>query len=169
MATERSDNLYLKWKESTEKFDYFMLAVLGALCAYLAQSYKPTQVGFNPGTLELLALLTLVLGAVIGFRRIEQTMLITLLNQQSLYTNERLGVMASVIQNGPCVNTQTGQTYTPAFALQESERLTKELEAIKPQFSATKLKALRSYHLRNWLTLVGFLMLLAAKLASAYV
>lgn len=167
--SERSDSLYLKWKESAEKFDYFMLGVLGALCAYLAQGYKPSQVGFNPGTLELLALLTLVLGAVTGFRRIEATMLVTLLNQQSLHTNERRGVMASVIQNGPGVNTQTGQTYTPAFAQQEAERLTRKLEALKPQLESAKAQALRRYHLRNGLTLIGFLMLLAAKLASAYI
>ena len=168
MATERSDNIYHKWKESTEKFDYFMLGVLGALCAYLAQNYKPSQVGFNPGTLELLALLTLVLGAITGFRRIEATNLVALINHQCLYANERRGVMASVIQSGPAINTQTGQPYTLEFALGETERLTRLLEAQKPLLESAKAKAHGRYHLRNWLTLIGFLTVLAAKLASAY-
>ncbi len=168
MTTERSDSLYHKWRESTEKFDYFMLGVLGALCAYLAQSYKPSQVGFNPGTLELLALLTLVLGAVTGFRRIEATNLVTRLSHQSLYANESRGAMVSVIQNGPGVNTQTGQSYTPESALQETERLSQQLRVLTQQLELVKAQALRRYHLRNSLALIGFLMLLAAKLAGAY-
>jgi hypothetical protein len=73
MSTERSDALFKSWRESTEKFDYFMLGVLGALCAYVAQGYKPARIGINSGTAELIALLLLVLAAVLGFRRIEAT------------------------------------------------------------------------------------------------
>ena len=89
MSTARSDGVHEKWRESTEKFDYFILGVVGALCAYISQTFKPERIGLNPGTLELLALLVLVLGAVFGFRRVEQVNLVTLVNYRILHANER--------------------------------------------------------------------------------
>jgi len=169
MSTDRSDGLYAKWKESTEKFDYFVLGVLGALCAYISQTYKPERVGLNPGTLELLALLVLVLGAILGFRRIEAMNQATLINHRILHSYEKRGVLVSVLQNGPGTNTQTGETYTPEYAKHEITKLSQKLENLHPLLDASQAKALQHYHQRNILTLVGFLMLLAAKLFSAYV
>lgn len=168
MSTARSDSVYEKWRESTEKFDYFILGVLGALCAYISQTYKPDRIGINPGTLELLALLVLVLGAIFGFRRIESTNQTTLINHKMLHANERRGVMVSVLQSGPGTNLQTGETYTPEFARKEIENLTQQLNQLKLQVESAKQGALKAYKLRNRFILLGFLMLLAAKLFSAY-
>ena len=168
MSTVRSDSVYEKWRESTEKFDYFVLGVLGALCAFISQTYKPDRIGINPGTLELLALLVLVLGAVFGFRRIEATNQTALISHKMLHANERRGVMVSVVQNGPGTNMQTGETYTPEFAQGEIENLTQQLNQLKPQVESAKKRAHNAYRLRNMLTFWGFLMLLAAKVFSAY-
>lgn len=169
MSTSRSDGVHEKLRESNEKFDYFILGVVGALCAYISQTYKAERLGVNPGTLELLALLTLVLAAVLGFRRIEATILATTINHRILHANERRGVLASVVQSGPGLNTQTGQTYTPEYAAEEIPRITEQIRQLQPKLIATQNKALRHYKLRNALTLAGFLMLLAAKVFSAYV
>ena len=168
MSTARSDGVYEKWRESTEKFDYFVLGVLGALCAFISQTYKPEKIGVNSGTLELLALLVLVLGAVFGFRRIEATIQTTLINHKMLHANERRGVMVSVLQSGPGTNIQTGETYTPEFAKKEIESLTQQINQLKPQVESAKERAHKAYKLRNQLTFWGFLMLLAAKVFSAY-
>ena len=163
MSTARSDGVYEKWRESTEKFDYFILGVLGALCAYISQTYKAERLGLNPGTLDLLALLVLVLAAVFGFRRIEAVNQGSLINHRILHAYERRGVLASVTQNGSGINTQTGETYTPEYAASQIPLLS------KPQLQAAQKRALVHYQLRNGFTLVGFLMLLSAKLYSAYV
>lgn len=168
MTTERSDALFEKWRESTEKFDYFVLGVLGAMFAYVSQGYKPEKLGLNPGTLELAALLTLVLAAVAGFRRIEATNQATLINQRILHANERRGVMTQVVQRGPGLNTQTGRTYTPEFATQQIPQINKHIEQLEPQLKITQDRALYSYKGRNYLTIVGFLLLLGAKLWTAY-
>ena len=168
MSTSRSDGVYEKWRESTEKFDYFVLGVLGALCAYVSQTYKAERLGFNPGTLDLLAVLVLVLAAVFGFRRIEAVNLATRINHRILYANERRGVLVSVIQTGPGINTQTGQTYTPEYAASQVPQLTKQIEQLKPELEGAKKNAQRYYRLRNAFTLVGFLMLVSAKLYAAY-
>ncbi|WP_428825194.1 hypothetical protein ACLIKD_11675 [Azonexus sp. IMCC34842] len=169
MSTARSDGVYEKWRESTEKFDYFILGVLGALCAYISQTYKAERLGLNPGTLDLLALLVLVLAAVFGFRRIEAVNQGTLINHRVLHAYERRGVLASVTQNGSGINTQTGETYTPEYAASQIPLLSKQIEQLKPQLQAAQKRTLIHYQLRNGCTLVGFLMLLSAKLYSAYV
>lgn len=169
MNTTRSDGLHDKWRDSTEKFDYFMLGVLGALCAYISQNYKPDKLGINPGTVELLSLLILVLAAVVGFRRIETTNLATLINQQILHANERRGVLVSVINNGPGLNSQTGQTYTPDYAQQEIPKINQKIERLNLQFGKIQRSVIIYYHARNYLMLGGFLILLSAKVYSAYV
>lgn len=169
MPTSRSDAVHEKWRESTEKFDYFILGVVGALCAYISQTYKPERIGLNPGTLDLLALLVLVLGAIFGFRRIEMTNLATMVNHRVLHSNERRGVLAKVVHNGPGMNTETGETYTPEHATQEIAKLSKLIDLLHPKLEFAQKRAQRYYKLRNAFTLTGFLMLLGAKLFSAYV
>lgn len=168
MSTARSDSLYGKWRESTEKFDYFVLGVLGALCAYISQTYKAERIGINPGTLELLALIVLVLGAVLGFRRIEAINQVTLINHKILHSYERRGVLVSVIQKGAATNMQTGETYTPEYAKREIKKLNQLLMQLNSQIEPVKNRAQQNYKWRNALILIGFLMLLAAKVFSAY-
>lgn len=169
MSTVRSDGVHDKWRESTEKFDYFILGVVGALCAYISQTFKPERIGLNPGTLELMALLILVLGAIAGFSRVEQVNLATLINYRILHANERRGVLVSVVQNGGGVNTETGEIYTLEYAAVEISRITEQLKQLQPMLALVQNNAHRHYKLRNALILIGFLMLLAAKLYSAYV
>jgi hypothetical protein len=169
MSTSRSDSLYEQWRESTEKLDYFVVGVVGALCAYISQNYKPEQVGINPGTIELLALLILVLGAVFGFRRIEAANHCTSLNHRILYSNETRGALSEVIRGGTGINKETGEIYTPEYAAREIQVHTTMIAMLQPKIDSAKKKAMRSYRLRNAFTLVGFLLILAAKLYSAYV
>jgi hypothetical protein len=168
MTTERSDKLFEKWKESTEKFDYFVLGVLGAMFAYVSQGYKPEKLGTNPGTLELFALLVLALAAVMGFRRIEATNQGTLINQRLLHANERRGILVQVLQQGPGLNNQTGKTYTPEYALQQIPKIGEQIKQFELQIKASQDRALYTYKSRNYLTLLGFMLLLGAKLWTAY-
>ncbi|QSI78679.1 hypothetical protein [Niveibacterium microcysteis] len=169
MATERSDKLHSDWRASTEKFDYFVLGVVGALCAFVGQSYKPGRLGFNPAALELIALLVLVFSVVAGFRRIEQTLIITALNSRELHALEARGGMAKNMQNGSTlVNEATGQFFTPEQAIRRFEELTHIVKAVQPPLEKAKTAAWQYYRARNALALCGFLLLLAARVWSAY-
>lgn len=168
MSNTRSDGVYEKWRDSVEKFDYFFLGTLGALCAFISQTYKPEKIGMNSGTAELIALLILVLGVVFGFRRIESTNIITSINHKILYASERRGAMVAIIQNGNSTNIQTGEIYTPELARTEADRLTQQMNQLEFQIEHWKKQANRTYKLRNMLTFCGFLILVAAKVLSAY-
>ena len=169
MATERSDKVYASWRDSNEKFDYFILGVICALCAFIGQGYKASQLGINSSTLELIALLTLVLAAVAGFRRIEKALLLTLINQRQLHAYEACGGMVAKLREAQMlINEATGQTYTPEQAMARVTELTKTIDQLERQLEPTKKATPQQYHLRNALTLVGFLLLIASRVWSAY-
>lgn len=170
MATDRSDKLHADWRASTEKFDYFVLGVVGAICAFIAQGYRPTRLGLNPSTLELVALLGLVLAVIAGFRRIEQTLLVTALNQRELHANEARGGMITKMQvGGTLINEATGQFFNQEQAAKRVAQLARTIEETRPDLETAKVSALRQYKRRNALTLIGFLLLLVARVWSAYV
>lgn len=169
MSTERSDKLHADWRTSTEKFDYFILGVVCAICAFIAQGYKPAKLGINPATLELLALLIFVLAVVAGFRRIEQTLLVTVLNQRELHAFEaRGGMIAKMSEGRTLINKATGQLFTLEQSAARVAELTKTIQDIRPLLATAKASAHTQYKWRNALALTAFLLLLAARVWSAY-
>ena len=169
MPTDRSDKLHADWRTSSEKFDYFILGIVCAICAFIAQSYKPGKLGINPTTLELVALLVFVLSVVAGFRRIEQTLLVTVLNQRELHAYEARGGMVSKMPEGrTLINEATGQLFTPQQAEGRVAELTKTIRETRPMLEAAKVAAHTQYKRRNSLALAAFLLLLAARVWSAY-
>ena len=169
MPTERSDKVYENWRQAVEKFDYFILGVTGALCAYISQVYKPSQIDLNPGTLELLALLLLVASAVTGFRRIESTIQVTLLNHRYLRAQEERGVLVSKANGGRLLNTSTGESLSPEMVAQQIQLATESITALRIQLESAGNAAKSSYSTRNGLLFFGFSALVAAKVWSAYV
>jgi hypothetical protein len=169
MSTDRSDKLHADWRTSTEKFDYFILGVICAICAFIAQGYKPAKLGINPATLELVALLVFVLAVVAGFRRIEQTLLVTVLNQRELHAFEaRGGMLAKMSEGKTIINEATGELFTPQQAEARVAELTKTIRDTQPLLAAAKTSAHTQYKRRNGLALAAFLLLLAARVWSAY-
>lgn len=169
MSTERSDKVYETWRQAVEKFDYFILGVTGALCAYISQVYKPSQIGLNPGTLELLALLLLVASAVAGFRRVESTIQVTSLNHRYLRAQEERGVLISRANGGHLINESTGDILSPEVVAHQVQLATEAIPALRTQLESARNAAESSYSTRNGLLFVGFSALVAAKVWSAYV
>jgi hypothetical protein len=48
--------IFDSWREASQKFDYFVAGLIGALVAFIGQSFKAVQLGLNAGTLELASL-----------------------------------------------------------------------------------------------------------------
>lgn len=169
MPTDRSDKLHAEWRAATEKFDYFILGVTCALSAFIGQGYRPERLGLNPAALELVALLVFVLAVVAGFRRIEKTLLVTVLNSRELHAFEARGGMVAKMQSGQTlINEATGQFFSSEQAAARVVELTKTIKETQPVLEAAKSAAYRHYRLRNSLLLLGFLLLLSARIWSAY-
>lgn len=168
MTTERSDKIYDGWRQAADKFDYFVLGVTGALCAYISQQYKPTKIGLNPGTLELAALIILVAAAVAGFKRIEKTMLLSRVNHKWLRTKEERGALMAA-GSGALFNQGTGDIYSPDMVPQLIRSKTEAIPILAAQIAHIGGQAELFYGVRNWLIFVGFCALVASKVWLAYV
>lgn len=168
MTTERSDKVYENWRAATEKFDYFVLGLTGALCAYISQTFHPARIGFDPGTLELVSLIVLALSAVAGFRRIELTIGLNRINHQLLRAKEERGAL-SVAGPGPVINESTGDIYSPHQVRAHIQAKSEEIPALAARVEFLGKRADAAYRVRNRLIFMGFCSLLFAKVWSAYV
>jgi len=168
MTTERSDKVYDNWRQGAEKFDYFVLGVTGALCAYISQTYTPEKLGLNPGTLELLSLVLLVCAAAAGFKRVETVIEITRLNHWVLRANEERGELISKSRSQPILNKLTGDILSPQEVQQHLNALARSIPSFDLQVKNAQSSALHWYRIRNSLILVGFVVLVSAKILSAY-
>lgn len=168
MTTERSDKLFEASRDAQVKFDYFVLGVVGALCAFIGQSFVPSRLGWNHGTMELTSLLMFVGAAIAGFRRIESTNKLMRMNSQYLRMQEEKGALVPNL-GSPAINHATGEIYTPDQIATKVAALADVLPTFRVDIDKVGKTTLLTYKARNWLLLVGFLMLLASKVWSAYV
>ena len=106
-----SHRIYELWRESAEKFDYFMAGLPAALVAYLAPTLQPTRVGWSADTLELVALLALVGSVFAGFKRIEATVHATRVGGDKLYERDAVAAMSNAAVSGtPVTGKDSGRT-----------------------------------------------------------
>ncbi len=169
MATERSDKAYGYWRDASEKFDYFVLGLTGALAAFIGQSYKPSRLGLNASAVELLALALIVLAAIFGFKRVEAN--VTLLREQTkrLYGEESRGSLLSAATTGsPALNTSTGDVLSSGQLLELAEVHQRGVAKLRQTIEQLNERSAFYYHWRNRALLAGFAVLVAGKLVSAY-
>ena len=166
--TERSVLAYDAWKNSQEKFDYFILGVIGALCAYLSQSIDIGPLGVNSSTLQLVALLTILLAGVAGFLRLESAVELFGLSHHRLHLNEKKGQLVSNFKGGPVLNSKTGQVLQPHEVVVEVKAIDQVLPDLEIKMKRVQSKTVTYYRARNVLLLIGFLMVIGAKIWAAY-
>ncbi len=90
MADERSIIAYDVYQKATQQFDYAVTGGTGAMCTYILQTFKPKRVDFSPYSLELLALLVLIVSVILGFKLIESEVTLFRINTEWLRVNEQL-------------------------------------------------------------------------------
>lgn len=66
-AAKAADEEYKFFHETQRQFDYFVLGLTGALCAYVGEHNEPKALGLNSFTLKLAALVVLGLSGFFGF------------------------------------------------------------------------------------------------------
>ena len=166
--TKRSLLAYENWNRAQEKFDYFILGVIGALCAYLTQNLNPSALGLNPATAELLAVVFLMSSAIIGFLRVETGITIFSINHKQLSLSEKKGGLVSNFQGAPLLNEETGQVFTAQQIVNELEVIDKAAPLLKSEIERLCEKSVFLYKLRNYFLLIGFSLLVLSKLWAAY-
>ena len=168
MSNPRSDTAYNYWREASEKFDYYVTGLTGALAAYVGQAFHPVPLGFNASTVELFALTSLVVSIVVGFKRIETNIHLFSIQAQQLYLQEVAGSTMVASQHKAALNTATGDVYSPQQLIQRAAESKEAVSQLDEKFKNAQGIAFRRYKLRNRTLLFGFVLLVAARLMPAY-
>jgi len=167
--TDNNSKIFDSWREASQKFDYFVTGLIGALVAFIGQSFNPVPVGLNPGTLELVALLILIVSFWAGFKRIESNTENLRLTFERNRLEDQLIDLRTVTESGNVAyGMHTGQP------LSDIER-DKLIDSMQTQYNtkdqylkAFSDRAHRFYHWRNYLLILGLLLLVAARVLKAY-
>jgi hypothetical protein len=171
MAERRSLVAVGRAHEGGRRFDYFVLSVVIALCAYLGQTIKPEKLGSSPYTIEALSVVILVASAFCGFRRLQKKIRLDELNHVLLDAYEKKGAIVSHEKNKPgqpFTNAGTGDVYLPADLQAKKNDLEKELSKFHDEADIIHKKAELYGTWRNGLLGVGFGGLFLAKLLAPY-
>ena len=169
MSNTRSDTTYNYWREASEKFDYYVTGLTGALAAFIGQALHPVPIGLNASTIELAALASLVASIIFGFKRIETNVHLLSIQSRQTYLQEVAGSSMVASQHKAAINTSTGDIYSPQQLVQRAAVSKAGAAELDKQFAKAQRVALRDYKFRNVTLLIGFALLVAARLLPAYI
>jgi hypothetical protein len=163
----QSYKMHQAYLVSEEKFDYFILGVIGALSAYLSQNITFLEFGFNNGTLGLVALLIIIVSGIFGYNRIEKCILVKKIDVKiaSSYEDQENYVSAKSdsLIGGVSHNKLTGErlsTHDVNKKLEYNKQLTSNLN---DKVELLIDKTVIYYRLRNWCLILGFILIVIAK------
>ncbi len=151
-----------------QRFEYFVLGVSVALCAYIGQTLKPQTLGLNPETLEIASLVLLVASVVIGFARLDQTVRTMKMNQNLLDLAEKRRRLVDALDGKPLRAAATGALFTQEDLLTMIPDHTAQIGAQEQEMKAVNAKQITLFWWRNALLGTGFLALMTAKVFAAY-
>jgi hypothetical protein len=165
MPELRSTTTFTHYWESEQRFEYFIIGISTALCAYVGQTLQPQRFGYNAYTLEVFSLVLVVTSVIFGFKRIEFGIWLTFLNHHWLHLGEIRGELASRPQG--LFNKETGDMWTPADIDKKIKQINEELPETIKTIETAQAK-IRYYKCRNVFLLLGFVGLFVSKILVPY-
>jgi hypothetical protein len=169
-SEDRSVIAFEHYQKGSERFEYFVVGVSMALCAYVAQTLKPERLGLSPYTLEVIGVALIVASIFLGFKRIETVTLGALVNHEILHLGEKRGTFISGLQSQPggFINQLSGEYWKPKDIEAEVARINKILPLRQKQMKEIQSKMRKLYTWRNRLLAAGFMALFVSKILAGY-
>jgi hypothetical protein len=168
---ERSLIEFGYYREGIQRFEYFIVGVSIALCAYVGQTLHPEKLKFlSAYTIEVASLGLLILSAGVGLKRIESLVQGSRLNARLLDAKEKLGTLIAAIPNaqGLTVNEISGEALNIEGAAKWKHELQGEINGLSKLMNAEKTKTSDLYKWRNRFLLSGFCGLVLSKILAPY-
>src|SRR5438552_10277225 len=165
-SEKRSIIAFEHYRESEQRFEYFITGISTALCAYVGQTLQPQKFGVNPYTLEVFSLALIVTSLIFGFKRIELGISLKSWNHKMLHFGEVRGELVSNPQG--FTNKLSGEVMTPAGIQRTITQINKDLPVIEKNIKTIQADILRYYDYRNVFLLLGFVGLFVSKILTPY-
>lgn len=163
--------VWKEWRTEVSKFDYFVTGGTGALCAYIAQKGQFGILGMTPQTLELAALMVLVLSVAAGFKKMEAVQLLLQWNSRILDSNEKTLMFNRDLLASPAKE-RFSYDALGLLTRNQVEQLVKDGITAQTNDEAGSArdnhKHLIYSRLRSWSLAIGFMMLVAARVWAPY-
>ena len=159
------------YREGLQRFEYFIVGVSLALCAYVGHTLHPERLTFlSTYTIEVVSLALLILSAGVGLKRIESLVQTSRLNGQLLDAIEKRGTVIAAKPNseGLFFVKYPGRILTSEAAANWLRDLNDKIKVLHHMIETATIRAERLYKWRNRLLLIGFCGLVLSKLLTPY-
>src|ERR1043165_5147916 len=169
---KQSDDLYKLIQDSSEKFEYFVPTVAGALFAFVGQHYEPRKFAFDASLFEPATLLLLGLSFYFGLSRFENVLLVKKINYKILTLTEDLRVYVQALiamrEGKESCDMITGEIATREAMEKKHAGKTAAIEKYEADGEKLQKKGVTLYKWRNRFLLLGMLSLFASKIIPPY-
>ena len=159
------------YREGLQRFEYFIVAVSLALCAYVGQTLRTEKLTFlSAHTIEVVSLALLILSAGVGLKRIESLVQISRLNGQLLDAIEKRGAVMAAKPNseGLIVVKYPGRLLSSEAAANWVRELNDKIKVLHHMIEKETTRAETLYKRRNRVLLIGFCGLVLSKVLTPY-
>ena len=159
------------YRESLQRFEFFLVGVSMALSAYVGLTLHPEKLTFlSAYTIEVVSLVLLIISAGVGLKRVEAMAEIRRWNGELLDSIEkRGGVMVSKPNSeGLIVVENPGRLLTMEQAAEWVTVLNEKIPVVHHMIEKETTRAEGLYKLRNRLLLIGFCGVVLSKILTPY-
>jgi hypothetical protein len=157
--------IYRRGSESSEKFDYFVCGIAGALFAYIAKNYSPDNFRHLVSFLELVALFSLAVSFYFGLKRLEMFNAITHINHDLVSLEEKAVSIVKALRERPeSYLDLTGQVYDRKTLETMHQDTLKNREKIAALLPEAVSRSKKYYNRRDTLLIFGFASIVLAKI-----
>jgi hypothetical protein len=170
MSAENAQLLYKAAHEAQQKFEYFLTGIIGAMFAYIVQTYTPQKLDWSASTLEPIALIFLAMSFFLGLHRINCIYhILGMSYEETVATDSCTEIRKALEQGEPHKDSLPPQQRE----YMEGWRKTMEVQQARAKSAASHVGALDQqsklcYNLRNHLLIGGFVAILLARILAPY-
>ena len=171
MAGDNRSLIESGYYQGLQRFEYFIVGVSLALCAYVGYTLHPEKLTFlSAYTIEVVSLALLVVSAGVGLKRLESLVQTSRLNGQLLDAIEKRGAVmtAKPFSEGFIIVKYPGRLLTTEAAANWVRELNDKIRILHHMIETETTRAERLYKWRNRLLLIGFCGLVLSKVLTPY-
>jgi len=170
MSHENAQLLYKAAQEAQQKFEYFLTGAIGAMFAYVVQTYTPQELDFSASTLEPISLVFFAVAFFLGLRRINFLYhMLGIGYEQAQASADAKEIEKALRQAEPYKETLSPQqdNYRKEWEMKR-DWSRKRADSANPILEELDRKARLFYSCRNHLLIGGFVAMALARILEPY-
>ena len=157
--------LYTHTREAAQRFEYFLLGISIALCAFEGQTLKPEKLGWNGYTFQVASVIALVVSIVFGFLRVQAMIATSGLNAEIF---ERQTKRIRLLKGESMFDNTTGQPPNEFQRHYTATELNREIEIFQKHLDSARRADHRWFLWQKGGLALGFGGLLLTKIVTPY-